>query len=121
MQLERNRQPEASKYLDCSRCVEVMPSKLRARWNCGLLAPSKREGPGFPAPANWGHHGGVCPGYLITLPTVIEAARSKMHWEKGLLDQRYEDEPLTQVLFECIEILVASSADAESVLYNEGK
>ena len=38
-----------------------------------------------------------------------------MHWEKGgnLLAQRYEDEPLTGLLFDCLELLACSVSDVE--------
>ena len=98
-----------------------MPKRLRAGWNCGLLAPKERTGPGFPAPAHWGHLSDVCPGYLITLPVVIETAKAKVHWEKGILKEKYEDEPLTGILFDCIEILVGASGAAETQMLNEGR
>ena len=98
-----------------------MPKNIRASWNCGLMAPDERTGPGFPSPAHWGKLSDICPGYLITLPTVIETARAKMHWDKGLLKERYEDESLTGVALDCIEVLAGAIAEAESHMLNESR
>ena len=84
-----------------------------------MISPPERTGPGFPVPANWGEDPAICPGYLINLPTVIECARAKLHWEKGLLKERYEGYELTGVLLDSIEILVGAVAEAEASLVSE--
>ena len=114
MKLQEDNHPEGNSYLDCSRCQELVTKEARARWNCGLLKPSERIGPGFPAPADWGESSEICPGYLVTLPQVIETARARVHWEKGLLKERYEGQNLPGVLFDCIEILSGAVSDVES-------
>lgn len=47
----------------------------------------------------------VCPGYSTSLPEVIEAARSWLHWSKGALRAfTGTSGPPTDVLMECIEV-----------------
>ena len=117
--MERENHPNAREYLDCSRCLESVPEIGRARWNCGLMAPADRLGPGFPTPPGAGVSSDICPGYLITLPQVVETARARLHWERGCLSDRYEGEPLTGLLFDCLEILQAAIGDLESRAMNE--
>jgi hypothetical protein len=119
--MEQDNHPQASAYLDCHSCVGMMSAAIRARWNCGLLNPKKRTGPGFPVPPSWGADSEVCPGYLITLPQVQETARARVHWEKGLLKERYEGEELTGVLFDCIEILNGAVGDLEMQVSSEAR
>ena len=120
MMLAKEKHPQANSYLDCYHCKKMMSQKVRARWNCGLVPPNERVGPGFPVPASWGEDTEICPGYLTALPTVIEAARARVHWEKGLLKERYEGEALTGVLFDCIEILNGAVGELESRVANGG-
>jgi hypothetical protein len=42
-----------------------------------------------------------------------------VHWEKGLLKERYEGEELTGVLFDCIEILNGAVGDLEMQISSE--
>jgi hypothetical protein len=111
--MQQENHPDSNSYLDCEKCKLMMGEKVRATWNCGLLSIEKRKGPGFPVPANWGSDSDICPGYLITLPTVIEAARARMHWEKGVLAERYEDQKLTGILFDSIEVLTGALGELE--------
>ena len=121
VKMQNENHPQAQNYLNCSSCVKQLPKATRAMWNCGLIPPTSRTGPGFPVPGNWGEDPPICPGYLITLPTVIECARAKLHWEKGLLKERYEGEEVTGILLDSIEILSGAAAEAEAQWISENK
>lgn len=68
------------------------------------MAPSRRSG-------RFLHHGfpcdverDICPGWLVSLPMVIEATRA-FGWAKiGLLKEFYEGQTLPKVLFDAIDV-----------------
>jgi len=115
-----DKNPQSRNYLNCSTCEKDLPANVRARWNCGFLTPKKRVGPGFPSPAGWEADKDICPGYIIQLPQVIEVARARVHWNKGLLRERYEGEELTGVLLDGLELLEGYVQDLEIQISNEG-
>lgn len=114
MKMENEQHPQARSYLNCNDCIKQLPRKTRAIWNCGLMSPTERTGPGFPVPHDWGEDPPICPGYLISMPQVVECARAKLHWDKGQLRDRYEGLELTGLLLDSIEILAVSSSEAEA-------
>jgi hypothetical protein len=120
MKMKMENHPQASAYLNCSTCERDLPAKVRAGWNCGLLAVTKRVGPGFPSPASFGSDTEICPGYLISLPQVIEVARARVHWQKGLLKERYEGEELTGLVFDGLELLEGYISELELQVSTEG-
>ena len=59
----------------------------------------------FVAPAAWMDVStGTCPGYLVSLPQVIETARLHPWWEKGQLATRLEAQP-SALLCDCLDVL----------------
>ncbi len=108
--------PMGDKYLDCGDCMERMPAASRAVWRCGWLHPSERREPGFKgAPPQWGHKpSDLCPGYLISLPQVCEAARA--HWE---VTQTNMDVAMTPLLRACINEVAAAQGAAEQDILNK--
>jgi len=116
--MEQENHPNSQEFLNCFHCEENVDPSIRARWNCGRMPPHNRTGPGFPNPPHWGPDCSVCPGYLITLPQVIETARVRSHWKHGCIKERYEDAPLTGLLFECIDFLDNSVQNLEARLCN---
>jgi hypothetical protein len=55
----------------------------------------------------------VCPGYLITLPQVLEAGLAHRWWDKGQLDQRFPINEQTPLLHACIDTVDAAIGDVE--------
>jgi hypothetical protein len=47
---------------------------------------------------------GICPGYLISLPQVLDAARMHPWWERGQLRERIDAQP-SALLCDCLDIL----------------
>ena len=56
---------------------------------------------------------GICPGYLISIPQVLEAARMHPWWERGLLRDRIGDAP-SALLCDCLDVLQAESSSCEA-------
>ena len=113
MKMRMDKHPQARTYLDCTTCEKDLPAKVRARWNCGLLSIRKRVGPGFPSPPSFGGDTEICPGYLIAMPQVIEVARARVHWQHGLLKERYEGEELTGLVLDGLELLEGYVSEME--------
>jgi hypothetical protein len=97
-------------FVRCSHCLKNNPIATRRRWHCGYLPASKHVGTKWDIPNR--HLGKaanqtqptVCPGYTTSLPAVLEASRARLWREKGSLRDLY-DEPLTDVLRDCVDIL----------------
>jgi len=68
----------------------------------------------FVAPGAWRDRStsGICPGYLIALPQVREAAGLAGWWEKGQLRDRI-DAALSDTLCIAIDVLVAERSAVE--------
>ncbi len=86
--------------MDCGECKQNLTLAERARWGCGWLEPSHRTG-------TFAHRRvpietDVCPGWLISLPQVLEAARA-YGWRQQL-DQFYEGQLPTAVLMDAIDV-----------------
>jgi len=73
----------------------------------------------------WTHEGykgpppTVCPGYTCKLPEVIEAARLRVHWSKGILDAVLGGEPASDILIDEIEILDDAVSHLERWLFRD--
>jgi hypothetical protein len=90
-----------------------------------MLSPSTRQalGCGYLPPVDgaraWTHRGQdvtlldgldeTCPGYCCKLPEVIEAARARLHWEKGTLRERCGGEPTDETLHALEELEIATN------------
>ena len=83
------------------------------------MTPDRRRGPGFPAPPDWPDDSEICPGYLVQMPAVGEAARARLHWEKGHLRERYEGLKLTGLLLDCIEVLNGAVGEVEASMFKK--
>jgi len=89
------------------------------RQRCGLL-PRDPEAPGFPAQTNWPVDSpSACPGYLVTLPQVLEGARA-LAWKDNLV-QRYEGLEPTGLVMDAIDIVQSSISEVESAMLAKGK
>ncbi len=98
--MEKNHDPSSREYLDCTRCK--LDRAHKRHLNCGHLPSSEWTLGGFPQPPHWpvqiqrGPEEGelefrarlktvVCPGYLISLPQVMDVARLYNWYETGQL------------------------------------
>ncbi len=92
--------------MECSECPHG--DSVRADWRCGWIAEEDRHGRDELAqvPSSYlGKRPDVCPGYLVQLPQVIEAARANSWRRDGALAQFYDGEPITELAKTCIDII----------------
>ena len=67
-----------------------------------------------PIPAGYpGDRPTVCPGYLVQLPQVIEAARASAWRRDGALAQFY-DGPIGELAKQCIDIMASAQSQASN-------
>jgi hypothetical protein len=79
----------------------------------GWIAKAEREAPGFIVPTAWPvKRPAICPGYVITLPQVLEAYRA-INWV-GNLRERYDGVRPTALLMDCIDIAKATLGEVEA-------
>lgn len=123
--MKREKRPNAMTYLDCNACRSddpAQPNRLspeaRASWRCGWIPEHERRAPGFRgSPPNWDHKPtDLCPGYLISLPQVMEAANAHS-WCKDMhqpIDRLYAGaDPDPEALLH-VSILVLNQALGEA-------
>ncbi len=104
--LDHRREIKQPTYCNCEKCPDV--PQIRQQLGCGKLPASKR-GPAmlpshFPA-------ADVCPGYLVSLPQVIEIAC--LHSWRASLAIRIEAQPSCLVM-DGIDVLSAEKNAVES-------
>ena len=98
--------------MDCSSCPHGR--KIKRLWSCGWIPAHERSGAG-PVPGAYPYdRPDVCPGYLIQLPQVIEAARANIWREKGALREFYDGEPITDLAKQSIDLISAASREVEN-------
>jgi len=97
----------AREYLNCSDCESSKDVETRSGMNCGRLPPEKRrpQMPPFPEAS-------VCPGYLISLPLVAEAARALAWRRDGQLSLLYDETP-TPLLRDAVDVLDVAAKEQE--------
>jgi hypothetical protein len=74
-----------------------------------------KEAPGFSSPLDWPIESpAVCPGYLVTMPQVLEAARA-LAW-KDSLQVRYEGIAPTGLLMDAIDVMQGAMNEVEAAM-----
>ncbi len=72
---------------NCETCMQKLSTDQRQLEGCGYEPTPEAHLMSFVRPAvGLGYKGPdltACPGYSTALPEVLEAARARMHWEKG--------------------------------------
>lgn len=107
---------------NCETCMRTNGELIRQTYGCGWLPPAPdrlRPLMKIPDPLAFSptqdDDGNrlteVCPGYLVALPQVIEAARAR-HWKHALRD--FCNGKPTEHLMLCIEILDGACNDLSS-------
>lgn len=107
----KDKHPGWRDYMECDACKRMTAETQREYMRCGWMPTSMRTGPNMHTEIG---ELDTCPGYLIRLPQVNEAARARMHWEHGSLEHRYDGQEPTGTLLDCIEILVSQISEVES-------
>jgi hypothetical protein len=124
-ELRRDKRADATTFLDCNACMSTdprqpgrLPAEMRARWRCGWVQEQDRATKSVRNdPPSWGcTSADVCPGYLISLPQVVEAANAHTCWKEGQLAQAYPgaDISLESLLMESVLILNQALGEAEA-------
>jgi hypothetical protein len=112
--LAQARRETGREPFDCETCLPAQRGPL----GCGFTTLDARTKPLRGAPGRKGIPS-VCPGYSTRLPAVREAARGAFWSEKGQLQLRYPDEPVTELLMDAIEIYQVASQKADEHSRNE--
>ena len=103
--LDHRRHHKQPAFADCSKCRYKQRETTRQRLGCGFMPSSMRWA--YVAPSTElaaVSETGICPGYLISLPQVLETARYHPGWERGLLRDRIEGQP-SALLCESLDLL----------------
>lgn len=98
--LYHRREEKQPTYCDCDECPEVETTRIQL--GCGKLPASKRGE--FQRPVCFPGEDGICPGYLVSLPQVLETARLHPWFERGQLAIRLGGQP-TAMAMDCLDIL----------------
>ena len=109
---------------DCDKCP--IPPAQRPLYRCGWIDPAY-----WPDDDYWKEYGvkapgacnvevSQCPGYLLALPQVWEAARAWGHWEKGQLAMLFAGEPVPGAALFAVEAFNAEHCAAGSWELKEG-
>jgi hypothetical protein len=77
-------------------------------------------GNGFYTPPSWPVKPDECPGRLIQLPQVIEAARASWATDKGVFLSRYGDD-VTELLIDAIEIYQTECSATEQQMLEDAQ
>ena len=81
--------------------------------------PTSQRMSQFVAPSAWADRStGICPGYLISLPQVIEVARLHPWWEHGQLTTRIQGQPTT-LLMDGLDLLQGEINAVESYVIDK--
>ena len=102
------------KQFNCDNCVSDVPVLSRQRYmGCAYLPPVDvriRQVEGAPLTVL----PSVCPGYSCALPEVQEVRSLHIHWSKGALTQRLDEDQPTSLLMGLIEVYEGAQNAAES-------
>jgi hypothetical protein len=61
----------------------------------------------------------VCPGYTTRLPEVLEAARARIHWQKGAIELACGGEPPSEQLVALVEQLEVAFCSVQALAQRE--
>ena len=105
--LDHRRESKQPTFCNCDKCPDV--EQIRQQLGCGKLPASKRGS--FSAPSHFPDSDGICPGYLVSLPQVIQIAC--LHSWRDSLVMRLEAQP-SCIVMDGIDILSAEKNAVES-------
>lgn len=96
--------PYTEAMYDCTACQKLNDAAQRRLMHCGLLPEMA------PGPVNVGSiplDPPECPGRLVALPEVHEAARALAWRDTGQIRDFYDGEPLTEIAKDAIDLVAA--------------
>lgn len=117
VQTRRTKQQDsgsAADFLDCDACMDNLTEHDRRCLGCGFLPESKHHAGDRPFP-----EASVCPGYLVRLPEVTEAARALVWSKRGGVEPLYGRGRLPQALVDCVDVLDGARNDVEARTFRE--
>lgn len=101
-------------YLDCEQCKATLSADERRGWNCGWISRSPDAVGSYPLPvAAPKPEDDTCPGYLISLPMVVEAQEAHLWWEKGQLRDLVNGRSRISWLALAIDLVAGAYADVD--------
>lgn len=109
----------AESYLACGPCIQAVPEASRQLWNCGRAPRLPGHLGGYPMPDGAERPAcDTCPGYLISLPQVVETTRAYAWWDKGQLRDFCDGEtpPATLRLYIDVYREALNEAEAAEIL-----
>lgn len=111
--LRNQKQRFADDWLNCPTCM--FSDSDKRFYQCGQISSAEwtAESQTCPVPGDGPDDVAVCPGYLIQLPQVHEAARAASWRSEGALGQFY-DQPLTQLAKDCIDMVATETKRVEA-------
>lgn len=103
--------------MDCNECKGMTNQELRRYMGCGWEPPCKRTGaPGDGSqglPLGFPGSNDECPGYLIALPEVLDAARA-LEWKReGLLRDYFDGDEITPLARDALDIIASEIKSVE--------
>jgi len=98
-------------FLDCETCTDP---HTRRCLGCGFLPSTQHLAGDRPFP-----EATVCPGYLVRLPEVVEAARARSWTKRGGLTPLYGSKKLPMVALDAIDILESAANEQEARSFRE--
>ena len=122
---QRGERGTAESFLDCGSCKARSSVAARSLMHCGFLPRLPNHAGEYPMPDGPAARPSddTCPGYLIGLPQVGEAARLYPWWDKGQLRDACDGEQPTEALRTAINVLhdAIAACDAERVKPEGGR
>ncbi len=125
VQDSKRRDPTFSPIADCENCLKNVNKQSRQSLGCAYEAPPASSIP----VSTWEHRGreyrhgehddkgipivNVCPGYLVSLPEVIDVARAHLHWDKSQLATYCRGE-VSDEMFYGVETLYGASGECQA-------
>jgi hypothetical protein len=111
----------ARAFLSCGSCLERNPEASRRSWNCGHLPRLPQNPYAGPSLDCRLKADTVCPGYLVSLPQVIEASHAHVWFDKGQLTEFCDGKQPTRAMRDCVDILDCSIAEANAAAVRNAK
>jgi len=101
-------------YLDCNECVQHLSAAERQLWNCGHLPRLPDNRGEYPLPeAAPRPEDDTCPGYLISLPIVLEAQELHLWWSKSQLWELVRGQSRAPWFRQAVEAVAGANHDVE--------
>jgi hypothetical protein len=108
---QKENNPKYDEYLNCGTCR--ISTTAKRQWHCSQIPSKDWIGPGFVGAITWPEYD-TCPGHLIQLPQVIQAARLYLWWGKSQLALAAGVEQVPSIVMTSIELLRSAESAVEA-------